>query len=233
MGFPCLRECMSSANSTAWIIFKIILSAFFSSSTFNKPVYCFLNLKHIQYAMILSNLLKDECLRKIFTFKVVVVRHTIFLASGNSFTVLSLNFGQSDTLCLIQWGPLNHSEFFTKSCGSWPLDIASAGLSTDLTWRHRSEFDWLAISATRLATSVFNRCGGVLIQCNAMVESVHKTIFSSEILRVDLIYVTIWESNCAPHNSRRGSDIVFKGATRDFVNSNFEGMWFLESVDLR
>lgn len=73
---------------------------------------------------------------------------------------------------------------------------------------------WILV--TRLATKVFHLDGGELIHASATVESVQAEMEWMGILRADLTDIRSSAKSSAPQSSKRGSDTVLTGATRDF-----------------
>lgn len=148
-----------------------------------------------------------------------MARHTFFLNSGISVICANL-LGHLISSLFNHIGPDDHMRFCKNACGNWLRDIASAGLSSDLTCRHSNLSIRIWISAMREATKVLSRCGDVLSQCSMTVELHQKIVLSGIMLNTSF---TSWWSvanNNAPQSSSRDIVTVFNGATRDLAHNN-------------
>lgn len=126
---------------------RVSASLIFSA---NKGSMCLLAVRNRkQYAMILRSLTNDEDFSKIPKSLDIAAKHVFVFSSGNLFTCM-LSLGHS---CLTnQDGPVTHVWFRKNVWSNWPLEMISAGLSSDLTCRHSHALVSSWISATRVAT---------------------------------------------------------------------------------
>lgn len=96
------------------------------------------------------------------------IKQTFFLSSDTSSTCTN-SPGHSSSSLISQSGPVNHIGFHKNACGNCPLEIALAGLVSDLTCRHSFGSINVRISAIRFDMKLLSRWGSVRIQCSTMV----------------------------------------------------------------
>ena len=129
------------------------------------------------------------------------------------------------------WGPFHQSSLLIIWGAGVPRDAISAGFDFVGTWNHRDGGMKFWMSSTRFATSVLHFEGKACIQANVIVLSVHANIsrfFRLTDLNALSILLVNFAPNCAPHNSKRGNEIVLMGATFDFAaigDGKFFHLW--------
>jgi len=144
------------------------------------------------------------------------------LFSHNSGTVfefiLNSYFDQLFFSTINQRGLCHHKALSVICFGLKLLDIRSAGLSAVPTWYHSFILVTSWILPTRCATKVYHFVEGDVIQAKAIEESVQKNFLCIISFNLGIILWDKWASITVAHNSRRGSDNTFSGATLDWAH---------------
>lgn len=123
---------ISFANVAPCNLLKIRVSASFISSLRKDPRCLFVRRNRRQYATMRVKREKEEYLWKSPRSSYVTAKHMLVLSSG-SWTFGKISLGHSLASFLNHGGLETHDSFLRNACGNWPLEIASAGLSLDLT----------------------------------------------------------------------------------------------------
>ena len=141
--------------------------------------------------------------------------------------------GQEFSLCVRNWGPLNHLLFTFISSIEIPLLASSAGFSSEPTCLHwwDVEFSWMM--ASLLATNVWNLFDVFRMYWRTQVESVQNIDLVTAMSRSSLRVLFNCTASTAANNSNRGTVIGFRWASRDFPMRNALWMLSFESTILR
>ena len=142
--------------------------------------------------------------------------------SSSSCIEFSLNFYQSSSGNHRNGGP--SIQLFNSSGGAPPVSRLTR-LQADLTYRNACVSSASCISATLAETNGLNFLEYDLIQVNTVCESIQNTelqLVISANSRVSLHVLYNLASERHPINSKRGTDILFKGASNAVIISGIK-----------
>ena len=111
-----------------------------------------------------------------------------------------------------QGGPLHHSGWSLNAVGDSPLEAQSAGFCSVGTCFQDSGGNRFVMAEMRLATKVLY-CFGASNHARTMELSLQAWTCSRGMFSDVLTVVSNFDSKDAPHNSSRGTEMVFTGAT--------------------
>lgn len=133
----------------------------------------------------------------------------IFLSKCTS-SIFVVFCGHSFWCKLNQVGPCHHNVWVFNADGNNPREMASAGLSSVLTWCH---LYWLVrswISATLFATNVFQVLAGCASHPKTTIESVQRWYSWTSMWRNEILILEInFANRRAAQSSSFGSVVAF------------------------
>lgn len=128
-------------------------------------------------------------------------------------------------------GPFHHKDLVLSTDGSLPLDKRSAGFSALETCLHLAALVYSCTSPTLFLTNVLRENGGVPSQDKTIEESVQRLTVKMSRLRPLVILSTNFANKSAAHNSKRGIEVGFNGATLVFEHNKEDehSSWFIDT----